>query len=123
MPRHRISRTIRHNARQLRREMSDAERLLWRHFRAHRFQDASFRRQVPIGPYIADFVCHSQKLVIELDGGQHAEPEALLADATRTQWLERRGYRVLRFWNTDVLTGTDAVLHMIARALAETRLR
>ena len=96
-------------ARRMRREKGPAERKLWyrlREFNRHGFQ---FRQQAPIGPYIADFCDHSAKLIIEVDGAQHGEPKGLAADARRTRWLESQGYRVLRFWNHDVLTNIDGV--------------
>ncbi len=102
-------------ARQLRREMTDAERCLWRCLRAHRFAGEKFRRQEPIGPFIVDFVSHSARLIIELDGGQHAT--LVNYDDQRTQWLNGRGYRVIRFWNNTVLTETDSVLEAITLAL------
>jgi very-short-patch-repair endonuclease len=103
-------------ARQLRRDMTDAERCLWKHLRAHRFAGEKFRRQEPIGPYIVDFVSHRSRLVVELDGGKHAvEVEH---DRERTRWLESRGYRVVRFWNNTVLAETEPVLEAIALALA-----
>ncbi len=102
-------------ARELRRNMTDAERLLWRHVRRKQLAGAHFRRQRPIGPFIADFVCVERRLVVELDGGQHAERGD--DDARRTRFLEQRGYRVLRFWNNDVLSNIDGVLRVIAAAL------
>lgn len=102
-------------ARTLREAMTDAERALWFHLRAKRFQGWKFRRQQPIGNYIVDFVCFDAKLVIELDGGQHAERAD--ADARRTAWLESQGFRVLRFWNDAVLKETEAVLEEILRNL------
>ena len=78
--------------------------------------DCKFRRQVPIGPYVVDFVCLSKRLVVEIDGGQHALQGA--RDAGRTAFLAERGYRVLRFWNNDVLMQRGAVLQAIAQALA-----
>lgn len=99
-------------ARELRKHMTDAERLLWSRLRRRQVYGLHFRRQHPIGPFIADFACPGAGLVIELDGGQHARAKD--KDAARTQWLEHAGYRVLRFWNTDVLTQIDAVLHVIA---------
>jgi very-short-patch-repair endonuclease len=103
-------------ARQLRREMTDAERLLWRYLRARRFEEVKFRRQELIGRYIVDFVSHDTRLIIELDGGQHTTQVAY--DAERTRWLNSRGYRVIRFWNNQVLTETEPVLESIALALA-----
>jgi very-short-patch-repair endonuclease len=91
------------SARKLRNAMSEAEKRLWYHLRAHRFCGASFRRQTPIGAYIVDFVCHDAALIIELDGGQHATARASRYDAERAAWLASRGYKVLRFWNNDVL--------------------
>ncbi len=82
--------------------------------RSRRQADFKFRRQHPIGPFVADFVCLGHRLVVEADGGQHADSEH---DARRTQWLERRGWRVLRFWNNDVLARTDDVLSAILAAL------
>jgi very-short-patch-repair endonuclease len=93
----------------MRREKGNAERKLWyklREFNRHGFQ---FRQQAPIGPYIADFCDHSAKLIIEVDGAQHGEPNGLAVDKRRTRWLESQGYRVLRFWNRDVLTNVDGV--------------
>jgi very-short-patch-repair endonuclease len=107
------------NARQLRINMTDAERRLWRHLRLQQLDGRRFRRQVPIGPYVVDFACLEAKLLIEVDGGQHAE--ALHYDAARTAWLEARGYQVLRFWNNDVLSNTDGVLSLIRETLLTAR--
>jgi very-short-patch-repair endonuclease len=104
-------------ARRLRENQTDAERKLWAKLRDRRLQDAKFRRQHPIGIYIVDFCCPEAKLVIELDGGQHATcPEA---DATRTTFLQREGYRVLRFWNNDVLANVEGVLLRIVEAMTD----
>jgi very-short-patch-repair endonuclease len=94
--------------------MTDAERRLWSRLRRRQIHGRRFRRQHPIGPFIADFACPEEKLVVELDGGQHVERKD--HDAARTRWLADRGYRVLRFWNNDVLTQTDAVVQVIAAA-------
>ena len=102
-------------ARTLRTTMTDAERALWVHLRAKRFQGWKFRRQQPISKYIVDFVCSDAKLVIELDGGQHSEQ--VNADARRTAWLESQGFLVLRFWNDAVLKETQAVLEEVLRNL------
>ena len=99
-------------ARRLRREMTPQERMLWRGLK-EAFPDAHFRKQVPFGPYYADFACHAAKLVIELDGSQHAE--AVAYDAARTAFLENEGYTVIRFWNNDVTTNLDGVLIAIAQ--------
>ena len=104
-------------ARMLRETMTDAERALWYHLRAKRLLGWKFRRQQPIGNYIVDFVCFEAKLVVELDGGQHAEQADADADARRTAWLESQDFRVLRFWDDAVLKETDAVLGEILRNL------
>ena len=101
-------------AKHLRREMTDAERRLWSVLRDSRLEGAKFRRQQPIGPFIADFACQEHRLIIEADGGQHADN---LRDARRTAFLESKGYRVLRFWNNDILTNLDGVAQVIATAL------
>lgn len=103
-------------ARALRSESTDVERLLWRHLRAKRFAGYKFRRQQPIGPYIADFVCFDAKLVVELEGGQHADRRA--QDAERDAWLRSQGFDVLRFWNTEVIEELDAVLSVILKKLS-----
>ncbi|WP_436643763.1 error-prone DNA polymerase [Microbaculum sp. FT89] len=112
-----VSKGLREKSRALRRDMTDAERRLWSVLRANRFQGYSFRRQVPMGHFIADFVCHDRRLVIELDGGQHGEAGHAAADATRDAWFQSRGYRVLRFWNNEVLENLDGTLHRLAEAL------
>lgn len=104
-------------ARTLRRNQTDLERRLWYILRGRRFHAYKFRRQQPIGPYIADFVCFERKLIIELDGSQHAKPENVAADGARTAFLERQGFRVLRFWNLDFLKNRDGVLWSIDLAL------
>ena len=114
-----VSSPNRERARAMRASPTDAERKLWWHLR-HRLSapGTHFRRQVRLGPYIADFASHSAKLVIEVDGGQHAE--RLELDVARTRFLESEGYRVLRFWNNDVLRNIDGVLEVIQRAIAAT---
>jgi very-short-patch-repair endonuclease len=102
-------------ARQLRRSQTAAERLLWHRLRDRQLRDAKFRRQVPIGRYVVDFCCLEHKLIVELDGGQHAE--RLDYDAERTAFLERSGYRVIRFWNPDVTRNLVAVLTAIDEAI------
>ena len=101
-------------ARSLRRNATDAERTLWRMLRNRRLNGRKFRRQQRMGRYIVDFVCQDARLVVELDGGQHANdtPE-------RTQSLEGAGYRVLRFWNNDVLNNLDGVLQTIETEVSE----
>jgi very-short-patch-repair endonuclease len=93
-------------AKSLRSNMTDAERRLWYFLRAHRFNGTKFKRQAVIGKYIVDFVCFEKHLVIEVDGGQHADNET---DRRRTRWLEDQGFRVLRFWNNEVLQNTVGV--------------
>jgi very-short-patch-repair endonuclease len=101
-------------AKKLRANMTDAERRLWYWLRARRFDGHKFKRQIPIGPYVVDFACLNRKLVVEVDGGQHAES---WRDRTRDDYLEREGFRVLRFWNNDVLGNTQGVLEVIVSAL------
>jgi very-short-patch-repair endonuclease len=118
-PTWKVSSRLRSNARALRKNSTDAERLLWAALRDHRLNDASFRRQVPIKSFIADFVCHAAKLVIELDGGQHFSDQAEQADAARSTVIEAQGFKVLRFSNLDVMTNRAGVLETIASAIAE----
>jgi very-short-patch-repair endonuclease len=113
----RIKPSTKANARDLRRGMTDAERLLWRHLRRRQVEGLKFRRQHPLGCFIVDFVCIEAALVIEIDGGQHGE--RLAQDAARTAWLNRQGYRVLRFWNNEVLDNIDAVRQAIWSELRE----
>jgi very-short-patch-repair endonuclease len=106
-------------ARAMRAVPTEAERKLWWHLR-HRLRVSAthFRRQVRIGPYIVDFACHQAGLIVEVDGGQHGD--AIAADSKRTRFLETEGYRVLRFWNNDVLRNMDGVLEIIQRAITST---
>ena len=104
-------------ARRLRRDMTDAEKKLWWHLRHLPIEDTHFRRQATIGPYFADFAYHEKRLVIEVDGGGHAAAKQSTADAVRTAYLEAQGYRVLRFWNHDVLKEIDAVMLAIHAAI------
>jgi len=103
-------------AKSLRSRMTEAEHRLWYRLRAGRFGGRKFRRQVPLGPFIVDFLCEPEALVVEIDGGQHDEARG--ADDSRTAWLNARGYRVIRFWNNEVLGNIDGVLDALARALA-----
>ena len=103
-------------ARCLRAGQTDAEQALWHRLRNRRLDGWRFRRQHEIDLYIVDFVCAEAALIVELDGGQHGEQ--LIYDETRTQKLQERGYRVLRFWNNDVLKNLDSVLEVIQAALA-----
>ncbi len=103
-------------AKTLRTDATDAERALWLRIRAHRLNGLKFKRQEPIGRFVVDFVCHDEKLIIELDGGQHAEQ--VRADDKRTKFLESRGYRVVRFWNDEVLKNMEGVLETVLRKLS-----
>jgi very-short-patch-repair endonuclease len=114
-----VSSKLRSNARALRKNSTDAERILWSELRNHRLNGAGFRRQVPVGNYIADFICHAAKLVIELDGGQHFSDQAERADAARSAVIEAHGFQVLRFSNHDVMTNRAGVVETISAALAE----
>ncbi|GGF41041.1 hypothetical protein GCM10011321_34730 [Youhaiella tibetensis] len=101
-------------ARQLRIRASDAENRLWYHLRNRALGGFKFARQLPIGPYVADFVCRERNLVVELDGGQH---DWSTTDARRTEWLNGQGYSVVRFWNNEVLANTDGILEMLLAVL------
>lgn len=105
----------RDRARSLRKSFTDAELKLWRLLKNRGLKNFKFRRQHPVGPYIADFACLERKLIIELDGGQHAENIA--HDSRRTAYLESIGYRVIRFWDNDVLTKSQSVMQAIHDAL------
>src|ERR1700743_220003 len=109
----------RHSARELRANATECERRLWALLRCKQFLAARFRRQQPIGLYIADFYCSAAKLIVELDGSQHGADENAAYDARRTAWLERQGYLVLRFSNEEFLKHRDAVLEGIERAVRQ----
>jgi very-short-patch-repair endonuclease len=100
--------------RRLRRDSTDAERRIWLSLRDRRLAGFKFIRQLTIGPYIADFVCRDRKLIVELDGGQHSENKR---DQLRDAFLAREGYKVLRFWNNDVMANRDGVLESILAEL------
>ena len=106
-----VSKKSLNNAKNLRKNMTDAEKILWFNIRNSKLQGIKFRRQVPIGVYIADFVCEEKKFIIELDGAQHIDRAEY--DSKRTKFLENLGYSVLRFNNDDVLKNTDSVLENI----------
>ena len=101
------------NARQLRRNSTDAEALLWQLLRNRGFGGYKFRRQVAVPPYILDFCCKDRRVAIEVDGGQHALAENAVADERRSTFLAARGIRVLRFWNNEVLRETESVVQRI----------
>lgn len=105
----------REQAKALRREMTEAEKQIWHRLRSRQTDGYRFRRQVPLGRFIADFVCHEAKLIVETDGGQH-DPSSE-EEARRSRFLESQGYRVLRFWNNEVLENPDGVLTAIAQDL------
>jgi len=105
-------------ARRLRKNMTDAERKLWQYLRLRQLEGHKFRRQVRIGPYIADFACLKAMLVIEVDGGQHADARAY--DSRRDDFMRGQGYRILRFWNNEVLGNMDGVWQVIAAEINHT---
>ena len=110
------------NARALRGRMTDAERKLWARLRNRQLAGHRFRRQVPLGKFVADFACYNARLVVELDGDQHAGGGHVGMgedDAVRRKWLEDRGFLILRFWNNEVLENTEGVLETIAQALED----
>ncbi|WP_432823932.1 endonuclease domain-containing protein [Trichloromonas sp.] len=98
-------------ARTLRRNSTDAESLLWKHLRARQMDGFKFRRQEQIGRFIVDFVCYDKKLIVEADGGQHATEQK--KDEERTCWLNAQGFRVVRFWNNEILTNIEGVLDVV----------
>ncbi len=102
-------------ARTLRQNMTEAEKRVWQILRSQRMNGCKFRRQVPIGRYVADFVCHEARLIVEIDGGQH---DALSPrEGERNEFLQSEGYRILRFWNNEVFANIDGVHQTIAAAL------
>ena len=109
--------TMKFLARKLRHQSTDAERMLWKHLRAHRMAGYKFRRQVVIEPYIVDFICLDARLIVEADGGQHLEQAE--DDFKRSAFLKSRGYKVIRFWNDEILTDTHIVLERIYNYLTE----
>ena len=104
---------VRGFARFLRKNQTEAEKLLWYKLRNRQLKNVKFRRQVPIGNDIVDFVSLEKKIIIEIDGGQHNEETIMQKDKNRTQRLEKEGYRVLRYWNNEVLKNLDGVLEII----------
>jgi very-short-patch-repair endonuclease len=106
------------NARNLGKRQTRAEEFLWRQLRSRQLEDAKFRRQVPLGDYIVDFISFEKKIVIELDGGQHAETTT--RDAARDAWLRGRGYNVLRFWDNEVFQNLEGILEVVRKNVAST---
>jgi very-short-patch-repair endonuclease len=103
-------------ARTMRRNMTDAERRLWQALRSQQLQGYKFRRQAPIGRYIADFICHKARLIVEIDGGQHDHSSA--PEVARSEFLQNEGYRVLRFWNNEVLANFEGVYDAIVNEVS-----
>ena len=106
-------------SRQLRKNLTDAEQFVWTKLRSRRLGGYKFRRQMPIGPYIVDFVCLEARLILELDGGQHTEQKDY--DTARTQWFQSQGFEVLRFWNHEVLEDWESVEEVIYGRLEQRR--
>jgi very-short-patch-repair endonuclease len=111
----------RDRARRLRAKTTETERLLWKRLRTIDISGSHFRRQIAIGPYVADFACMAARLIIELDGSQHNTDARKLQDERRTRWLEAEGFRVIRFWNNDLAHNMDGVLETIYAALYGSR--
>ena len=116
MPHDQVDQIQRDRAKRMRREMTRAETLLWRHLKAKRLAGLGFRRQTPMGDYIADFVSHACKLIVEVDGESHDFEERIRHDTKRDQWFESRGYHVLRFTNDDVMKNLEGVVLSILDA-------
>ena len=110
---------MKERARSLRRKSTDAEVLVWQHLRSRRLLGCKFRRQVPIGKYIVDFLCEDPPIIIELDGGQHMEQKRY--DQTRTNWLQANGFLVLRFWNNDIAENLEGVLESLFSTIEKSR--
>ena len=102
-------------ARNLRKQLTPQEWILWQLLRNHSFYSYEFRRQYVIGEYIVDFVCRKKKIIIEIDGGQHNTPEEIIYDKKRTEFLNSRGYKVIRFWNGDIDKNIDGVYKVVLR--------
>lgn len=100
-------------AKNLRKNLTETERYLWKFLRAKRLNGIKFKRQEPIGNFIIDFISYEKKLIIELDGGQHAEKGKREKDNRRDEWFERQGYKILRFWDNEVFTNIEGVLEKI----------
>ncbi len=111
----------RNTARRLRANATNAETVLWRHLKKLEPHGTHFRRQVPLGPFVADFACMAARLVVEIDGSQHSDEPNKARDDARTCWLESEGYRVIRFWNNDIVQNAEGVLDVIYGALYGSR--
>ncbi|MEF2071698.1 endonuclease domain-containing protein [Consotaella aegiceratis] len=114
-----VPKRLRANARAMRRKMTDAELQLWNALRAHRLMGLGFRRQMPIARFIVDFTCPEHRLIIEIDGSQHGREAEMDRDRRRTERLAAHGWRVVRFWNDDVLRDIDGVCSHILTMIAE----
>ena len=104
-------------ARNLRKNMTKQERIVWQFLRNRSVNGNKFRRQYPIGNYIVDFICHEKKLIIEIDGGQHNDDKHICYDKERTKYLETKGYKVIRFWNSDIDNNIEGVYQEILKYL------
>jgi very-short-patch-repair endonuclease len=104
-------------AKELRQEQTYAEKVLWQKLRAHRFHDFKFRRQVPVGPYIVDFLCNEARLIIEIDGDTHWEPGAQEHDSKRDEFLASQGFCIARLKNREILKSLETVMHQIGKIL------
>jgi very-short-patch-repair endonuclease len=116
MPKYRVSKFKRNQARHLRHMLTDAEQKLWRLLRSRQLADTKFRRQVPIGPWVVDFVSFEKMLVVEADGSQHVENRQ---DQARDADLQERGFRILRFWNNDIIGNASGVLQRIMEEIGQ----
>ncbi len=103
-------------AKQLRHQMTESETRLWRHLRAHRMAGGKFKRQQPIGPYVVDFVHFGARLIVEADGGQH---NGAPRDSRRDAWLRAQGFKVMRFWNNEIMINLEGVLASVMAELAK----
>jgi very-short-patch-repair endonuclease len=121
MPHTDIASRTRRRARSLRHNTTDAEMALWRELRRMKALGFHFRRQTPVGPYVADFACLSKRLVVEIDGGQHGSGARKKLDEIRTRWLDSQGFRVVRFWNHDVLADPRTVAGALLNELEAER--
>ena len=106
-------------ARKLRKNQTPQEQKFWNLVRAHRFYNLEFRRQYPLGDYIVDFICREKKLIVEIDGGQHNSPENVIKDLERTQYLNSKGYKVIRFWNNDIDNNIEGIFDELRRIIFE----
>ncbi len=108
---------INNNAKSLRKNLTEAEKLLWKHLRDKNIANVKFRRQQAIGIYIVDFISFDRKIIVKADGGQHLDSET---DKERDEWLKMHGFKVLRFWNNEILTNLDGVLDIIRNVCLDT---